>query len=103
MSLAEFYWATDREVFNWIQGHRQLQWEQSEDNWNRTRHEMYASNLVYMKKEHRMSPSDFIPLYMDGEPKQIDPYDAQAIRDWSEKMDSIPFSDPREYFYNTDI
>lgn len=100
MRPVDFYWASDREVFNWIQGHRQLQWERSEDNWNRTRHEMYAFNLVYMKKEQKMVPSDFIRLHMDGEPKQMDPYDAQRIRDWSDLMDSIPFSDPREYTYN---
>lgn len=102
MTLHDFYWSTDREVFNWIQGHRQLQWERSEDAWNRTRHEMYAFNIVYMKKGASTTPADFIPLYMDGEKKEIDPYQLQRIREWSDLMDSIPFSDPSEYEYYDD-
>lgn len=102
MTLHDFYWSTDREVYNWIQGHRQLQWEQSEDAWNRTRHIMYASNLAYMKKGDSITPASFIALHMDPEDKGIDPYDLQSIREWSDLMDSIPFSDPREYEYYND-
>lgn len=102
MTLHDFYWSTDREVFNWIQGHRALQWEQSEDAWNRARHQMYAFNIVYMPKGAKTAPSDFIRLHMDGEKAPPDPYEQQRIREWSDMMDSIPFSDPSEYEYYDD-
>jgi hypothetical protein len=63
---------------------------------------MYASNLVYMKAGASTTPADFIRLHMDGEKAPIDPYDLQRIREWSDLMDSIPFSDPSEYEYNDD-
>ncbi len=100
--MSDYYSADDREFFNWIVGHRQLQWELSEDNWNRSRHVMYASTLPYMKQGDATRPSDFVRLHMDGEIVAIDPYDAQKVREWSDLMDSIPFSDPREYEYYND-
>lgn len=95
-----FYSSEIREIYNWIQGHRMLQWERSEDLWNMTRIAVINLLSPYMKKGMTVKPTDYVVLHMDGFRQKDDPYNQQKIREWSELMDSIPFCDPSEYDYN---
>ncbi len=87
-SLQEFYYASYREVYAILKGHRASIRAQEVNDWERTRLQTLLLLQVKMKKGVKLKPTDILKLPWDAETPEKKTPDVQAKKAIWDKWDS---------------
>ena len=85
MSITDFWRSRPIDTHLFIRAKMEAKQDEIEQNWDYTRHSMWASIKPHIEKDIR--PHQLIKLKRDGALGELSPYELQELKKWNEQMD----------------